>query len=248
MRLAPPPRLGPEIVEWMDAGVGSEAEDVEAYRLLDRVNRLQSGHRATLGALETWLSATDRPSRAISFVDVAGGDGRFADRVVDWGARRGVTIRPIVIDTNPAALAAASIPGRSADPVRARALALPLADGATDVVHASCFFHHLSVDDAREGLAEMCRASRSLVIVNDLVRSRFAAVAIRAITRLLVDNRLVRHDGPISVLKAFTPDELLSIAHAATPTAPDGWRWRIGTAFPYRMALVGARIGTGRRG
>lgn len=227
----------------MDAGVGSEDEDAEAYRLLDRVNRLQAGYRLTLDALDGWLARADRPARAIVLADVAGGDGAFADRIVEWGARRGVTIRPLVIDRNPAALAAAAAPGRSADPLRGDALSLPLADGAADVVHSSCFFHHLSVDDARAALAEMCRASRGLVIVNDLVRSRVAAAAIRAITALLVDNRLVRHDGPISVLKAFTPEEILSIAHSAPADRPDGWRWRLVRGFPYRMALVGARLG-----
>lgn len=242
MRLAPPPRLGPEVVEWMDAGVGSAAEDVEAYRLLDRVNRLQSGHRMTLDALAGWLATVDPPSSALVFADVAGGDGAFADRVVEWGARRGLTIRPLTIDRSPTALVAAAAPGRAADPLRADALSLPLADGAADVVHSSCFFHHLSVDDARAALTEMCRASRGVVIVNDLVRSRLASSAIRAITALLVHNRLVRHDGPVSVLKAFTPDELLSIAHAASAERPEAWRWRLARGFPYRMTLVGARL------
>ncbi len=243
MKLAPPPRLGPEVVEWMDAGVGSAAEDAEAYRLLDHVNHLQSGYRMTLDALAGWLATVDAPSRAIVFADVAGGDGAFADRVVEWGARRGVTIRPLVIDRNATALAVAGAPGRAADPLRGDALSLPLADGAVDVVHSSCFFHHLSVDGARAALAEMCRASRGVVIVNDLVRSRLASTAIRAITALTVDNRLVRHDGPISVLKAFTPDELLSIGHAASAARPESWRWRLARGFPYRMTMVGARLG-----
>lgn len=242
MSLPPPPRLGPEVVEWMDAGVGSAAEDADAYRLLDLVNRLQAGHRLTIDALDGWLHSAGRSSRAITFADVAGGDGAFADRVVEWGARRGLAIRPLVLDRSRVALEAASAPGRAADALRADALWLPLADASVDVVHASCFLHHLSIDDARAAIAEMCRASRGLVIVNDLVRSRVACEAIRAVTALAVDNRLVRHDGPISVRKAFTPEELLSIAHAASGPRREGWRWRRTRRFPYRMALVGARI------
>lgn len=226
----------------MDAGVGSPAEDAEAYRLLDRVNRLQAGHRLTLDALGSWLGPGARPGRAIVFADVAGGDGAFAERVVDWGARRGVAVRALVLDPNPTALTVATAPGRVADAARADALRLPMADGAADVVHVSCFLHHLSIDDARAAVAEMCRASRGLVILNDLVRSRVAAGAIRAITALLVHNRLVRHDGPLSVLKSFTPAELLSIAHAAARERPEPWRWRLVRGFPYRMAVVGARV------
>lgn len=237
-----PPRLGPEAVEWMDAGVGSAEEDAEAYRLLDRVNRLQAGHRLTLEAIEAWIGEARAPARALVFADVAGGDGAFAERVVEWGARRGRPVRAIALDRSPTAAAVAAGPGRAVEAVRCDGLALPLADGAADVVHASCFLHHLSVDDARSALAEMCRASRGLVIVNDLVRSRVAAGAIRAITALLVDNRLVRHDGPLSVRKAFTPDEMRSLGHAAGASRPEPWRWRLVRGFPYRMALVGARI------
>lgn len=237
-----PPRLGPEVVEWMDAGVGTPEEDAEAYRLLDRVNRWQAGYRLTLDALDTWIRPIQAPTRALVFADVAGGDGAAAGRVVEWGARRGLAIRPLVLDTSPLALAAAAAPGRAADGLRADARCLPLANGAADIVHCSLFFHHLSVGDARAVLAEMCRASRGLVVVNDLVRSRLAAGAIRAIARLLVENRLVRHDGPLSVRKAFTPGEIVSIAHAASIARPEAWRWRMIRGFPYRMALVGARV------
>lgn len=228
-----PFRRGADVVEAMDAGAGTEAEVAEAYRLLDRVNRLQAGYALTLDILDDLARGAPR----LSFADVACGDGAFARRVTEWGRTRSIEVRTVGLDLNPTGLAvAARAPGLR--PVRADARALPLADGAADVVHCSCFFHHLSTADARDLLADMCRAARRLVIVNDLVRSAVAAGSIWVLTRALVGNSLVRADGPVSVLKAFTPDELLSIAHAA---APPGWRWRLVRRFPYRMALAGAR-------
>jgi hypothetical protein len=88
----------------------------------------------------------------------------------------------------------------------------------------------------------MCRVSRRAVIVNDLVRSRMAAASIWALSRALVSNRLVRDDGPLSVLKSFVPGELLGIAHAVGLTGHPSWRWTIRRGFPYRMALVGVRM------
>jgi hypothetical protein len=181
----------------------------------------------------------------LEIVDVAGGDGAFARRLRDWVVTAGRDARITVVDREPVALAA--VRSEAVVPVRGDAFALPFADRAVDVAHCSCFFHHLSTGGARDALAELCRISRRAVIVNDLVRSRVAAASIWALTRGLVSNRLVRADGPLSVLKAFVPGELVSIAHAVGLSAQPDFRWSLRRGFPYRMALVGVRMGSARR-
>jgi hypothetical protein len=74
-----------------------------------------------------------------------------------------------------------------------------------------------------------------------------AAASIWALTRGLVENRLVRADGPLSVLKSFVPDELLSLAHAVGLSEQPAYRWMLRRGFPYRMALVGVRVGSAQR-
>ncbi|MBC7592099.1 MAG: hypothetical protein H7226_13795, partial [Salinibacterium sp.] len=49
-------------------------------------------------------------------------------------------------------------------------------------------------------------------------------------------NPLTRFDGPVSVLRAYTPDELLELMHAAGLTP----RWRA-TLLGYRMAVLATR-------
>ncbi|HKY59520.1 MAG TPA: methyltransferase domain-containing protein [Gemmatimonadota bacterium] len=234
-----PARRGPEALEWMDAGIGTDAEVAEAYRELERVNRRLAGYRATLGPLER--HTVGRPA---SILDVAGGDGRFAERLVE---RLGTDREPAtawVLDlgriSNAIASRRAPAHGRVVA-VRGDARHLPFPDRSLDLVHTAAFFHHLGVDDAGRVLAEMCRVSRRLVLVNDLVRSWVAAGSIWVLGHLLSRNRLVRHDGPLSVLKAFRPEELLALARAAGPEVAE-FRWRLTRAFPYRMTLVGARV------
>ncbi len=235
----------------MDAGEGSPEEVAEAYRLLDTVNRKLGGHRLTeraIAPLVTDLAGPVEPGsealHRLEIVDVAGGDGAFALRLREQALRAGRTTHVTVVDLNPVAFSALP-PGVAA--VRGDALALPFADGAVDLAHCSCFFHHLSTAGARDVLAEMCRISRRAVIVNDLVRSRVAAASIWGLTRALVSNRLVRADGPLSVLKSFLPDELLGVAHAVGLSEHPSFRWTIRRGFPYRMALVGVRAGGGER-
>jgi len=238
----PPRRRGAERVERMDAGEGSPEEIASAYRLLDAVNQRLGGYRLTEEILVPLVREGSGP---LAIVDVAGGSGDFARRMVAWTRAAGRDARATVVDRSPLALAAARDP--RAEPfavtaVRADALALPFPDRSVDVAHSSCFFHHLSTGGARDALAEMCRISRRVVLVNDLVRSRVAAASIWLLTRTLVDNRLVRADGPLSVLKAFVPDELLAIGHAVGLSGHPDVRWTLRRGAPYRMALVGVRL------
>jgi hypothetical protein len=61
-------------------------------------------------------------------------------------------------------------------------------------------------------LREMRRVARHGLIVNDLMRSRRARLLTGIATRLLSGNRLTRHDGPMSVLRGFRPEELLHMS------------------------------------
>lgn len=235
MRWREPIRRGEEAVEWMDEGRGSAAEVAQAYRQLEHVNRWLGGFRATFGPLGRLL-----PGHDITVLDVAGGEGAFSPGFRRLAAARGHRARVVVLDLHPAAVALAAAGGPEVLAVRGDALALPFGDRSLDVVHCSAFFHHLSTAHAREALGEMCRVSRRLVVVNDLVRSYVAFGAILVLTRLLSDNALIRHDGPLSVLKAFVPRELRALARAVTVPPPE-YRWRLVRTFPYRMTLVGAR-------
>ena len=243
MILRPLRRRGAERVELMDGGAGTPDEVAEAYRLLDEVNRRLGGYRLTEGVFIPLARSGFGP---LEILDVAGGSGRFAARMAGWARAAGRDPRAFVVDRSPIALAGArGEDGAGPAPIRADALALPFLDRTVDVVHCSCFFHHLSTAGARDLLAEMCRVSRRAVIVNDLVRSRVAAAAIWTLSRALTGNRLVRADGPLSVLKSFLPRELLAIALAVGASDQPGFRWRIRAGFPYRMALVGVRVGGG---
>ena len=238
----PPVRRGAERVERMDAGEGSPEEIAAAYRLLDTVNRRLGGYRLTRDTLRPLLRDRAEP---IEIVDVAGGSGEFARRILGWARSAGLEARATVVDRSPLALAAARDPGIAAPQlaaVRGDALNLPFPDRSVDVVHCSCFFHHLSTAGARDALSEMCRISRRVVLVNDLVRSRVAAASIWLLTRALVENRLVRADGPLSVLKSFVPGELLAIGHAVGLSGHPEFRWSLQRGFPYRMALIGVRV------
>lgn len=232
-------RRGEEAVELLDAGDGSEEEIAQCYHELGLVNRWLGGFRATFEPLDRWTNA----SEPATILDVAGGDGDYAEQFLDWAGARGAHSHVYMLDWHPVTVRLAR--DRRLDrliSIRGDALALPFQDRSFDLVHSAAFFHHLSMARACDLLAEMCRVSQRLVIVNDLVRSRVAQAAIWALTRGFSTNRLIRYDGPLSVSKSFVPRELEAIARAMEQRGHGDFRWHIMRTFPYRMTLVGARL------
>lgn len=71
------------------------------------------------------------------------------------------------------------------------------------------------------------------MIMCDLVRGWLPLLAFRLVQPVFARHFLTRHDGALSIRRAYTPRELLDLAHAAgLPHA------RVHTHWPWRMTLV----------
>jgi len=117
--------------------------------------------------------------------------------------------------------------------VQGDALDMPFDDGAFDVVTCSLMLHHFEPAAATAVLAEMRRVSARVVIVNDLIRAWHPWLFARVVGPVITRNPLTRNDGPVSVLRAYTREELLKLLNAAGLTP----RWRA-TVLGYRMAVL----------
>ncbi|MFN2431760.1 MAG: methyltransferase domain-containing protein [Gemmatimonadota bacterium] len=228
-----PPRAPAERRELMDAEPSEPGEIAGALRELARVNRLLGGRRTTLAHLGRLLAATGQ--RRVSVLDVAAGGGDMAEAMVAWGARRGWELRFTFVDRHPFVLARVERESRFRPGlVRGDALELPFRDDSFDLCVTSLFFHHLEAAGTRAALGEMRRVARTGVLVNDLVRDRIAWGWIVLLSRLFSRNRLVRHDGPLSVLRAYRPADFRRLAREGGLS-----EWGVRRHFPYRMCLWG---------
>jgi ubiquinone/menaquinone biosynthesis C-methylase UbiE len=201
--------------EIMDDLAQPEPEFAAAYRELEIINRRLGGVRA----IDRHLPQASN----LLMLDVAAGACDVSEALIR--NRRG---RIVVLDLNVRGLRLAA----KSWPIVGDALELPFGNGAFDVVMASLFFHHLSNENCARALSEMWRVARRRVLVNDLHRSAIAYFSIRVLTALFSKSRMVRHDGPVSVLRAFRPAELLEVARCAGVPA------RLHRSFPYRLVLV----------
>jgi 2-polyprenyl-3-methyl-5-hydroxy-6-metoxy-1,4-benzoquinol methylase len=221
---------------------------------MDRADLDPDRHRHALQGLEriNWLSgsagilwpsirrlAEETNGESLRILDVACGAGDLSIALFRRATRAGLNLRLEAADISSRALEHAK--GR-AEAAGARILFFQL-DALTDdfpsdydIVFSSLFLHHLHEEQAVSLLQRMARAARRMVLVSDLARSRLGWTAAYLVTRLLTTSEVVHTDGPLSVEGAFTPEEVLDLAHrAGLRRASVVRRW------PFRFLLTWTR-------
>jgi len=206
-------------LEHLDRAVPPAARDASLADI-DRLNAWFGGYALTLRALDR-LVVRAPASRRWLVVDVGGGRGDFARRLIRYAWRKGWAVHVVVVERDPDLLAVAR---RDAPPnvslVRADATALPFRSRGVDVVTMSLTLHHMEPDAAVTSLGEMSTTSRRAVIVNDLWRSWLSLALVWTTTRILGCHPISRHDGPLSVRRAYSPDEIHGLAQKAGLSQP----------------------------
>jgi len=227
--------------EWMDT-VACGFDDYRAcLRDLERVNRLTLAYRPTLRFLDRLADRgslpRDRPARLL---DVGCGYGDMVRRIDRWAERRGIPVDLLGVDHDPRAAqaaAAATPPGRPIRWITADCLSFRPAP-PVDVVVSSLFAHHL--DDAAliRFLAWMESAAAVGWFVSDLHRDPLAYLGFSAWSRLARWHRFVRHDGPLSIARAFRrADWRRYLAAAGIPEDAVAIAW----TMPFRLCVARVR-------
>jgi 2-polyprenyl-3-methyl-5-hydroxy-6-metoxy-1,4-benzoquinol methylase len=182
-----------------------------------RLNGVFGGRLVTLRHVRRFL-ARYPPDRPVTVLDVGTGSADIPRALVRWARRAGRSLRVIALDLDAATLAVAR---RATDGygeitfVRADALALPFRPESVDLAISALTLHHLEPAAAAAYLAAMDAVARAGLVVNDLARSRTALILVWLATRVLACGRLSRHDGPLSVKRAYTPDEVRGLCARA---------------------------------
>jgi SAM-dependent methyltransferase len=207
------------VPELLDGPLDDERALVGNLRDLARLNRLTGGTRLSQRAITALGS--DGFDAATTILDVGTGAADIPMTLLAAARREGRSLAVTATDSRAEVLAAARIarPALASTPGLELAIAdgrgLPFADGAFDVAHASMVVHHLDPDDAVAFLRELRRVARRGLVVNDLVRGRLNWLGGWLLIHATATSRFTRHDGPLSVRRAYTRPELLDLIRAA---------------------------------
>jgi len=195
-----------QLTEWMDEPCSRE-ELRACLRDLARVNTWLMAYRPLL----SWLDSLDlaRLGEPVRILDVGSGYGDVLRRIERWARGRGIAVELTGIDLNrdSVAIAAEATAAPSAiEWVNADAFAYVPAKPQHLVV-SSLFTHHLPDAEVVQFVRWIDERATVGWFINDLVRHPTPYYLFRLLgwgTRL---HPFVRHDGPISILRAFVPEE-----------------------------------------
>ncbi|WP_139925431.1 methyltransferase domain-containing protein [Hymenobacter sp. DG01] len=204
---------------------------------LETINTWLGGYAPVLDALDR-LRPHFPAGRALRLADLGSGGGDTLRQVARWARRRGVAVELTGLDANPfmleyAATRSAAYPEISYQ--QADIFSPEFQQQSFDVLMASLFCHHFPNEQLSRLLRQWQAQATLAVIVNDLHRHPLAYHSIRWLTRLLGGSRLVQHDAPLSVARAFTRSEWQQLLAAAGIARYQlRWRW----AFRWQVIVA----------
>jgi ubiquinone/menaquinone biosynthesis C-methylase UbiE len=208
---------------------------------------LRDIRRANIFGLGTWVVRhhierllRDVPlEQPLSVLDLATGSGDIPEELCRWAKSRGRNVTFTATDISESILRVAQGRitaagfGQQVRFVVCDAIKTPFADRQFDITLMSLALHHMDLRQAHAIVREIARISRLGFIINDVYRSQGAWIMARILAGLTTTNRLTRHDGPASVLRAYTPTEVRRIS------ARTGIPLSVHTHPFWRMAAVG---------
>lgn len=219
--------------EWMD----DDAVDFDTFagclRDLAKVNVATLAHRPTLAFLEQ-LARTGRwpKDRPLSLIDVGSGYGDGLRAIQYWASRRALDISLTGLDRNPWSARAAQAASGPHQPIAWLTTDVFDYAGEPDVIISSLFTHHLDDWQLVRFLGLMDRRAQIGWHVNDLLRHPVAYVGFSALAKVMRWHPFVRHDGPVSILRAFSPGDWRGyLAEAGVEGAS------VRRRFPFRLCV-----------
>ena len=223
-------------LEYIDTGDYTAAEYESCIGELQLVNRWMGDAHSLRASLFPEVEA--QSLRSFSILDVGAGSGELLRVTAVWARQTNRQVIAVGLELNERSAESINEESQSfaeISSVRGNALELPFSDSQFDYVISSLFTHHLTDEQVVQVLREMGRVAKRRIFVIDLNRHPIAYLLYTTLGKLVLHNRLLRHDGALSILRSFKSEELLQLGQRA------GLRdLRVERRFPYRLVLSAA--------
>jgi 2-polyprenyl-3-methyl-5-hydroxy-6-metoxy-1,4-benzoquinol methylase len=202
------------------------------------LNRYLGSHWIICTTVHRVWQGLGSPPR-LRLLDVGTGAADIPVALQHWAQRQGVQLTVVAVDNHQGVIeyARSAVPLAAIALVRATGLYLPFRPRTFDVVMCSTMLHHLDWQQGITLLQGLAMVTRHSVIVNDLRRSWLHYGGAWLYLSAFARNRLTRHDGPLSVLRAYRVDEVRQMAsaaglHGARVSTVLGYRWLLTYTLP----------------
>jgi len=216
---------GPEL---MDAEDLPAAVYAEVLADLARVNRLTLAWRPT----RLWLEQATKGLTQFSLLDVGYGQGDMLRAIAHWAAARGIKVDLQGIDLNPNSVAVAEAASAGL-PIRYLTGDAADLDIRPDFIISSLVAHHMTDAELTGFLRWMQATAKKAWFINDLHRHWLAHAGFRVLAALGRFHAIVRHDGALSVRRAFVRADWKRLLAEAGVEAHVRWH------LPFRWGVSG---------
>jgi len=209
----------------------------QTLRELDFINQWLGGNAVTLNAVEKVWKAIPK-EQSISIVDIGCGSGEMLLLIAKKAADQRRNVQLIGIDANPHIVSYARTHSGSFAKIsfyERNILSKEFKAQNFDIIIATLFLHHFSDDELINLFTSLKKQAKVGIIVNDIHRHPLAYYSIRCLTSLFSKSSMVKYDAPLSVLRAFTRNEIeLILEKAGIENYQLKWKW----AFRWQLIII----------
>lgn len=201
--------------ELLDLGEGSLSDMQASLDDLWRINRCLGGLEAVTRHLYPRLRALDTPAVV---ADIGTGSADIPGAVARWAQARHLNVCLIGFDLAGRHLSLAQLRCQhlpSVKLIQADANHLPLKPASVDYVISSLFVHHFAPEPAAALLRHLYASARRGLIISDLTRGWLPLLGFKLAQPVFARSYITRYDGAVSILRGYTPAELIALARAA---------------------------------
>ena len=181
---------------------------LKTVRQFEGINRLLSASRRLIKKhlVSHMQPGTDRP---YTLLDIGAGGGDIACWLADYCEKREINISITCLDNDPriAEFARQNISGRrNVEVLEASVFDLP-ESGQYDFIFSNHFLHHFAKEDILRIINRLLPATRTTLLMNDLLRSKLSYLGYRLFAALFLRSSFAAWDGALSIRRGFLPSE-----------------------------------------
>jgi 2-polyprenyl-3-methyl-5-hydroxy-6-metoxy-1,4-benzoquinol methylase len=184
---------------------------------LETINLLLGGNYVTVNGVSKLLSGHVN-GKPISIVDVGCGSGDILRLIQKFCTKKKISVALTGVDANPNIVLYAALHTDPTLKIQYKALNIFSSEFQSekfDILTATLFFHHFTDEQLITFFKTMKEKLSIGIVINDIHRHWFAYYSIKWLTKMFSKSYMVRNDAPVSVMRAFRKQELISILERA---------------------------------
>lgn len=223
--------------EWLDTD--GYPEEHHARQEIDKANRWFFIYTCAIRELAPLLGALhERLRRPIKVVEMGPGYGGLLIRLASWGQKHRIPLELSGFDCDPVFLNQAKEKTKHLPVTLFGANALDLAgieNGTYDLYVSTFTLHHFSAKGVITLLKEASRVAPHALYFRDFRRCLHGRPILSLALSACFFSRTTRHDGVLSLRRAYRPKEMSDLARAAGLSS----HYAVKKLFPFYLSLSG---------